>query len=95
MIEITKGVNMQVNVEEIIKIQPRGVLTIPKTFRKIPGFDENCLIRLREEKGRVVMEPVRTLPYPVRSYSKEDLKEFFTLDDKESEMMKKSTTKAK
>ena len=76
-------------VEEIVKIQPKGLITIPKKFRKSLGFEENKLARLKEEKGRLVLEPVRTLPYPVRSYSSENLIEFIKLDQEESRQLKK------
>lgn len=75
-------------VEEIVKIQPKGLITIPKKFRKSLGFEENKLARLKEEKGRLVLEPVRTLPYPVRSYTEKELEEFFNLDEEESKDLK-------
>ena len=75
--------------EEILKLQPRGVLTIPKKFRQMLGLEENKLIRIKKDKWRLVIEPVRTLPYPVRSYTEEDLKEFFEFDAKETKKLKK------
>ena len=74
---------------EIIKIQPKGLITIPSKLRKSLGFTENGLARLKSEKGRLIMEPVRTLPYPVRSYSDNELQEFIDLDKKESQKLKK------
>ena len=74
--------------EEIVKIQSRGLLTIPAKFRKEPYFKENSLVRIIKEKGRLIIEPVRTLPYPVRSYTKQELKEFFELDKKETNELK-------
>ncbi|MBU2598167.1 MAG: AbrB/MazE/SpoVT family DNA-binding domain-containing protein [Actinobacteria bacterium] len=74
--------------EEIVKIQSRGLLTIPAKFRKKPYFEENSLVRIIKEKGRLIIEPVRTLPYPVRSYTKQELKEFFELDKKETNELK-------
>jgi len=32
--------------EEIAKLQPKGLLTIPKKFREKLGFSENNLMRL-------------------------------------------------
>lgn len=78
----------QVTQEEIIKIQPKGLVTIPKKIRQKLGFEENGLVRVTEERGRVVLEPVRTLPYPVRSYTKEDIKEFIELDQSETKALK-------
>lgn len=76
--------------EELVKIQARGLLTIPKRFRQDLFLEENSLARLKKEKGRLIIEPVRTLPYPVRSYMNEDLKDFLELDKKESKKLKKA-----
>ncbi|KKS79398.1 MAG: hypothetical protein UV54_C0035G0009 [Candidatus Beckwithbacteria bacterium GW2011_GWA2_43_10] len=74
--------------EEIAKLQPKGLLTIPKKFREKLGFSENNLVRLKADRGRLIVEPVKTLPYPVRTYSDQELKEFFALDDEESKKLK-------
>lgn len=76
--------------EEIIKLQPRGLLTIPKKFRQTLGLEDNTLVRIRKDSWRLIIEPVRTLPYPVRSYTNKDLDEFFELD---AEQTKKLTKK--
>lgn len=79
----------QIIQEEIIKIQPKGLITIPKRFRQELGFEENGLVRVKGEKGRLIMESVRVLPFPVRSYSKDEIQEFFELDKKETKALKK------
>lgn len=61
----------QIMQEDIVKMQSKGLLTIPKRFREELGFEEDGLVRVMEEKGRIVLEPVRILDYPVRSYSQE------------------------
>lgn len=78
----------QIIQEEIIKIQPRGLLTIPKKFRQSLNLEKNSLVRIRKDKWRLVIEPVRTLPYPVRSYSNEDIEEFLKLDVQETKRLK-------
>lgn len=78
----------QVAQEEIVKIQPKGLLTIPKKFRQDLGLEDRGLVRVKKEKGRLVIESVRTLPYPVRSYSTKELKEFFELDKLETQKLK-------
>lgn len=80
---------MQQIQEEIIKIQPKGLLTIPKNLRLKLGFVENSLVRVKEEKGRLIMEAVRTLPYPVRSYTDDEINGFLELDKKQSKELKK------
>ncbi len=79
----------QIILEDIIKMQPKGLLTIPKRFREELGFKEDGLIRIKQEKGRIVLEPVRILDYPVRSYSSEEIDEFLELDRKETGLLKK------
>jgi len=75
--------------EEIIKILPKGIMTIPKKFREKLGFDIEGLARVKEEKGRLIVEPVRMLPYPVRSYTDEEINEFIDLDRKETKILRK------
>lgn len=77
----------QLPLEEIVKIQPKGLFTIPKKFR-VGLFEENGLARVRKEKGRLILEPVRTLPYPVRSYTDDELTEFMELDANETKVLK-------
>lgn len=79
---------MQQAFDEIIKIQNKGVLTIPKKLRG-EDFDEQKLVRIKKEKGRLVIEPVRTLSYPVRSYTDKDIDGFITLDKAETKELRK------
>lgn len=75
--------------EEIIKIQNKGLVTIPKSYRDDLGLEENGLIRMKKEKGRIILEPVRILPYQVRSYSEAEVKAFIEEDKKQSNTLKK------
>lgn len=74
--------------DELVKIQPKGLLTIPKKLREELGFREGDFARIKKEKGRLIIEPVRTLPYQVRSYSEADLREFFAEDERETKRLK-------
>lgn len=74
--------------QEIIQIQSRGNITIPKPFRS-EGFDEKSYIRMRKMNGKLVLEPVQIVGYPVRKYLNTEVDEFFDLDDKESLKLKK------
>lgn len=78
-----------IQTEEIVKIQPKGLVTIPKRFRQTLGFAENGLARVKQDRGRLVLEPVRTLAYPVRSYTKDEISEFLRLDLEETRKLKK------
>ena len=75
--------------EEIVKMQSKGLLTIPKKIRENLGLKENGFIRLKVTKGSLLLEPVCTLPYPVRSYTDEELAEFIELDRQESKELRK------
>ena len=79
----------QINLDEIVKIQSKGLLTIPKKLRQKIGLEERDLVKVWEERGRLMIEPLRMLPYPVRSYTEQELKEFLKLDKEESEDLKK------
>lgn len=81
-------VSMQtVSYEEIIKLQPRGVFTLPKKLRE-GLFDENGLARIIRTGRKLVIEPVRTLSYAVRNYTDKEVQEFFDLDEKETKDFK-------
>lgn len=75
--------------EEIIKMQPRGLLTIPKKFRKALTLGEDAFVRIKSDRGRLILEPVRTIDYPVRRYKDEEIEEFFEFDREESKKLRK------
>lgn len=74
--------------EEVIKFQPRGVLTVPKKMRLFLGIEEKGIARLRISNRQLIIEPVRAIPYPVRHYTHRELKKFFALDKKETKSLK-------
>lgn len=74
--------------EQIIQFQPKGLVTIPKRLREAVGLGERAIARIKQERGRLIIEPVRTLPYPVRSYTNSEIKEFIELDRQESSQLK-------
>ncbi len=74
--------------EDIIKLQPRGVFTVPKRLRE-GLFDENGIAKITRSGRKLVIEPIKTLSYQVRSYSDPEINEFFELDEKESKELKK------
>lgn len=77
--------------EDIIRVQPKGLVTIPKRFRRLIGLEPQSFARMRLEKRRIIIEPVRTLPYPVRSYTDAELEEFFALDKAEAKQLRKKS----
>lgn len=66
--------------QNIIKIQPKGVITIPKKLREEVGLEESKLAIITKDRGRLILEPVKTLGYPVRSYTKTEINEFIKFD---------------
>lgn len=68
---------------EIVRIQPRGVITIPARFRD-KDFSEDSFIRVRKLVGRLVLEPVTMPRYSVRRYTDSEVEEFLKLDKDES-----------
>lgn len=75
--------------EEWVKLQKKGLLTLPKRFRDELKLKENEIIRIKKEGQRLVLEPVQTLSYPVRSYTPEEIKEFLALDARETRELKR------
>ena len=75
--------------EDIVKLQPKGLITIPKKIRDSVGIAERGLLRIRADRGKITIEPVRTLPYPVRSYTDKELAEFIALDEKEGKELRR------
>jgi len=52
--------------EDIVKIQPKGLLTIPKKFREELGIKEDSFVRVIKVQRRLIIEPARVLSYPGR-----------------------------
>ena len=71
---------MQTTTQDIIKILPKGLITIPKKWRQALGFEENSLARMRKEGNKLILEPVNVVSYPLRDYSKEEIEEFIKAD---------------
>lgn len=70
-------------VSEIIKIQPRGVITIPRKFRG-ENFAEDSFVRVVKADDKLILEPVTIPRYPVRRYTSSEVAEFLEADKHES-----------
>ena len=79
---------MQIPLQQYVRMQPKGLLTLPKKWREEVGVEENGMVRITKDKRRLIIEPVRTLPCPVRSYTDSDLNEFYNLDEQETKELK-------
>lgn len=82
----------QVIQEEIVKMQPKGLLTIPKRFREELGFAEDGLARISKDGRKLVIEPVSVIGYPIRTYSKSEIRQFIK-DDRLSPQLAKKVKK--
>lgn len=76
-------------IEDIIKFQPKGVLTIPKKLRKRAGLMDRLLVRAKAQKGKITLEPVYTTPYPIRTFTDKEINEWLELDKRDSEELRK------
>ncbi len=82
---------MTTQIQDIIKIQPKGVITIPKKFREELGLRDASLARVIKDKGRLILEPIRTLGYPVRRYTKKEIDGFIKYDKELSKSLRKKS----
>lgn len=70
--------------QQIVKVQEKGLITIPIVFREALGLKKDSFAKIYRENGKLILEPVSMLAYPVRSYTNEEIGEFVNLDRKES-----------
>jgi bifunctional DNA-binding transcriptional regulator/antitoxin component of YhaV-PrlF toxin-antitoxin module len=71
----------------IAQLQPRGYLTIPAAFRRDWNLTDG-LVRITKNRSQLIVEPVRVLPYSVRSYTAAEVKEFLNEDAQETQELK-------
>ena len=64
----------------LVKILPKGLVTIPKKLRQDIGLEENGLARIKKEGKRLILEPVNVVSYPLREYSVQEIKQFIKED---------------
>ncbi len=58
--------------QTIIKVQNKGLITLPKNIRQELGIVEQAYVQIITKKGKAIIEPVSILPYSVRSYTDKD-----------------------
>lgn len=64
----------------LVKILPKGLVTIPKKLRLDIGLEENGLARIKKEGKRLILEPVDVISYPLREYSASEIEQFIKED---------------
>ena len=76
----------------LVKILPKGLITIPKKLRLDIGLEENGLARIKKEGKRLILEPVDIISYPLREYSASEIKQFIR-EDRLSPALKRKVKK--
>ncbi len=72
---------VQNNQEELLKILGKGMVTIPKKWRKDLGIDKGDIVKVRKEGKRLVIEATRLkAPAPYRVYSAAEIDDFLEED---------------
>lgn len=74
----------------LIRVQVKGLITLPKTWREELGIKEGGLveIKIKKKAGELRIRPVRVVKYPVRSYRQEEINQFLKLDAQETKKLK-------
>ena len=68
-------------ISEIVKPLPKGQITIPATFRRQLGIDENTLLDISVREGDLIVRPIKSIPAKyLRSYSDEEIEGFLKED---------------
>lgn len=75
--------------EKYVKVQPKGLITIPKKIRDEMGIVEEAIVKIKRVGRKITIEPVKTISYPVRTYTKEEFKEFLAFDAIQTKELKK------
>lgn len=66
----------------LVKILPKGQITIPVKFRRQLGVEEQSYLRVALEEGRLVIKPVKSNweEKYIRKYSEDEIEEFLEAD---------------
>lgn len=56
--------------EAIIRMQPKGVITIPKKIRDAVGLKDGMYLHLTADRHRITIKPIRMIPYHASSVHK-------------------------
>lgn len=73
---------------DIIRIQKKGLITLPKKIRESAGFEENGYARITKQGQQIILEPLK-LSYPIRQYTDSEIDEFLESDKRETTQLKK------
>lgn len=79
--------------QTLVRLQPKGLITIPKKIRDAAGFVENSHLNISFQNGKVTLEPIRSYSYPIRSYTDEEIAQFLKDDKLDPKLARKLTQK--
>lgn len=75
--------------EKYIKVQPKGLITIPKKLRQALSIKPESIVKIKQEGNKLTIEPIRPISFPIRSYSNEEIKEFLSTDAAQTKELRK------
>lgn len=66
----------------LVKVLPKGQITIPVKFRRQLGVEGDSYLRVELEKGKLVIKPVKSNweERYIRKYGDEEIEEFLEAD---------------
>jgi AbrB family looped-hinge helix DNA binding protein len=74
--------------EEWLKVLTKGMVTIPKAWRKALKIDEGTVVKARKIENQIIIEPLEK-PIPYRIYSQKELQQFLKNDQLSKKWQKK------
>lgn len=84
--------------QEWLKVLGKGMVTLPKKWRKEMGIEEGDIVKAKKEGNTVVIEPQGKSLAPYRIYSDSEIEEFLqadTLSKRLSEKVRKHLSSLK
>lgn len=87
--QITVNSNRQ---EEWLKVLGKGMVTIPKSWRRELGFQEGDILRAKKEGNKVILEGRGINSAPYRIYTSDEIEEFLTEDKIPSSLANKASS---
>ena len=75
--------------QTLVRVQSKGLITLPKKIRDEVGFQENSHLKITTENGRVILEPAKTFSSPIRVYTDEEIAQFLEDDKLDPDLAKK------
>lgn len=74
--------------EEWLKILTKGMVTLPKSWRKELGIEEGKMVKAKKVANQIIIEPMEK-PVSYRTYSQKELQQFLRDDQLPKKLEKK------